>query len=441
MAATFRILPDPGYRDGLGSLAQPWEEIHGREIFLDGKPVASRPIDAGWIENGTLPPQRITQLLATVELMGSARSLAAISADAALGASDPTGRINAGITLLLGSKIATASIKPAALNPAFDWAGSFRVAAHFGFYSDDFSIFNSTGWNLEGDIPRFYKGEWGGLVNGRIDIAGAFAVNENGGGHIGSEGFGGTAHGVHWDNTGRLWFATIDYVDAPTQFDNLGNFFLLDTPKSLSVIDLGAINAICKGVTPNVASGAYAGNVTFTPRTRGASVYYTNDGSDPSDLTNPSRTLHVGPINVNPGAGAPITLKTVSYKLGVQSAVEDWTYTFPTDPGGAVSSPTFDPTGGYYYPSNGIQIVNISSGTAGATIRYTLDDTAPNGASAVYVGPLNLPVGTTKVRAFAQKAGLVDSLERAMTYVVTQGSNSGGSGNPGGGGGGHIFTP
>jgi hypothetical protein len=424
MGATYRILPDPGYRDGLGSLAQPWEEIHGREIFLDGKPVASRPIDAGWIEAGTLPPQRVSQLLPETILTGSLRSLSAISADAALGAGDPTARINAGLTLLLGSKIADNSLRAAALNPETNWPNMITVVPDGGLKSSDWD--GNVGWILDGNTPFFKRGVWSGTIEGAsLIFMGGFSMNGDGRAHVGHDPgiFAPSPLGFTWDETGRLWFGTIGYDEAPTQFDRYGNFFLTDTLESLSSIDLGAINAFVRGVTPNVASGGYSGNVAFQARTRGADIYYTDDGSDPSDVTNPARTLYTGPVNVNPGAGAPVTIKTVAYKLGVQGGVEEWVYTYPPDPGGAVSSPTFTPPGDYYYPSNGVMIVQLVSATAGATIRYTLDGTDPTGASAVYVGPLNLPVGATTIKAFAQKAGLADSLIRNATFIVSEGAN------------------
>lgn len=433
MAATYRILPDPGYRDGLGSLAQPWEEIHGREIFLDGKPVASRPIDAGWIEQGILPPERITHLLPETILGVGARTLAEISADAVLGASDPTARINAGLTLLLGTKIADGSIPASKLSGFGILEVSIEVGELGGFRSGDWSL--DTGWSLYGDGPIFNRGFWRGITQGTIQC-GSFFVAPDGHGGIGTDN-----KGIRWDTLGRIWFATPSYDESPMQFDKLGNIFVTDTTQSLSAIDLGAINEYVRGVIPNVASGAYSGNVAFTPKTRGARIYYTDDGTDPSDVTNGSRTKYTAPIAVNPGAGAPITIKTVAEKLGAQGAVEEWTYTYPPDPGGAVASPVFTPTGDYYYPSNGILSVELTSATAGATIRYTLDGSAPTGASAVYVAPIQLPVGQTQIKAFAQKAGLADSVSRESTYVVAEGSNDGGNGEPTGGGGGHGHLP
>jgi hypothetical protein len=447
MAATLRILPDPGYRDGLGSGTAPWAEIWATEIFLGGNPVASRPIDAGWIENGTLPPQRVASLLSTTVLDGTARSLAAISADAALGASDPIARINAGVTLLTGSKIAAGSIPPSALNDngavETTWVGTFRVDDHAGFYSADWDTFSEeTGWRLEGLTPRFNRGLWNSEVSKGPITVGGFFLATTGQGHVGTAGFGPSTDGFNWDTVGRLWWGTGDYPSAPTQFDPLGNFYLQDSPNSLSKIDLGAIDAYVRQSTPSVVGGAYAGNITFIPGTRGSSTYYTLDGTDPSELTNVSRTLYTGPVNINPLTGVPVTLKTVAYKLGVQSTVGTWIFTYPPDASGAVSSPVFDPIGGYYFPSDGQLLVSLSSNTVGATIRYTTDGSSPTGASAVYVGAIICPVGTTTIKAFAQKAGLVDSNERDAVFVVATGSGNPGSGDPNpNGGGGHGNVP
>ena len=72
-----------------------------------------------------------------------------------------------------------------------------------------------------------------------------------------------------------------------------------------------------------------------------------------------------------------------------------------------VSMPTSSsPTGIYETP----QTVTLASVTAGATIYYTTDGTAPTAASSVYSTPLNIST-TTKIRTYAVAAGKVDSRE------------------------------
>jgi len=75
-----------------------------------------------------------------------------------------------------------------------------------------------------------------------------------------------------------------------------------------------------------------------------------------------------------------------------------------------VAMPTSSsPTGIYETP----QIVTLTSATAGATIYYTTDGTAPTSASSVYSTPLNI-TSTTKIRTFAVASGKVDSREEVV---------------------------
>jgi len=59
------------------------------------------------------------------------------------------------------------------------------------------------------------------------------------------------------------------------------------------------------------------------------------------------------------------------------------------------------------------QTVTLISATAGATIYYTIDGTAPTTASSVYSSPLNITT-TTKIRAYAVANGKIDSREQIV---------------------------
>lgn len=82
-----------------------------------------------------------------------------------------------------------------------------------------------------------------------------------------------------------------------------------------------------------------------------------------------------------------------------------------------VSTPLFSPAGGGYA---GAQSVTISSATPGATIRYTTDGSTPNSGSPVYSSPITVPVPTVSmtIRAYATKAGFVDSAVGSATYAT-----------------------
>lgn len=81
-----------------------------------------------------------------------------------------------------------------------------------------------------------------------------------------------------------------------------------------------------------------------------------------------------------------------------------------------VATPTFSPAAGTY---NEAQNVTISCTTAGATIYYTTDGTAPTTSSAVYSTPIAINE-TTTVKAMGVKAGMTNSSVATATYTIQQ---------------------
>jgi hypothetical protein len=77
-----------------------------------------------------------------------------------------------------------------------------------------------------------------------------------------------------------------------------------------------------------------------------------------------------------------------------------------------VAAPTISPTGGLL---SGPTIVQIDSATAGAEIRYTLDDTEPTDTSPLYEGSFEVTT-TTRVRTRAFFAGWNPSPESVATF-------------------------
>ena len=99
-----------------------------------------------------------------------------------------------------------------------------------------------------------------------------------------------------------------------------------------------------------------------------------------------------------------------------------------TSPKLTVATPTFMPNGVSGF--TGTQSVKISCATAGATIHYTTNGTAPTASSPVYSTPLSL-TSTTTVKAIAVKADMNDSAIATATFTKYSG----------GGGGGGSYTP
>jgi hypothetical protein len=79
------------------------------------------------------------------------------------------------------------------------------------------------------------------------------------------------------------------------------------------------------------------------------------------------------------------------------------------------SAPSFSPAAGSYGPS---VTVTMSSSTAGATIFYTTDGTAPSTASTKYTAPLTV-TSTTTFNAIATATGFIQSSTSTATYTIS----------------------
>ena len=83
-------------------------------------------------------------------------------------------------------------------------------------------------------------------------------------------------------------------------------------------------------------------------------------------------------------------------------------------PSTIVSPPTFSPSPGTYSSSKNIV---ISTGTAGATIRYTTDGTTPSETSRIYTSAI-LISSTTTLKARAWKTGFTPSSTTTAIYTI-----------------------
>ncbi len=94
--------------------------------------------------------------------------------------------------------------------------------------------------------------------------------------------------------------------------------------------------------------------------------------------------------------------------------------TFTTQPLPSVATPTITPAGGTFTASAS---VTLSTATAGATIRYTLDGSDPTAASAAYTQPLTLSSSAT-VKARAFMSGMTDSAVAGAAFTITTSGSS-----------------
>ncbi len=177
------------------------------------------------------------------------------------------------------------------------------------------------------------------------------------------------------------------------------------TPSSIasgSYIITGKINIPTFSPSPGTYSTAQA--VTINCATSSASIYYTTNGSDPTE----SDEIYSSPVQIS----TTTTLKARAFKSGWEkSDVVSGTYTIS----GTVATPTFDPGPRIFITA---QDVTISCATSGAIIHYTLDNSEPTESSSVYSNPIHI-ANTTTLKARAFKSGWTPSSIVSGSYTIT----------------------
>jgi predicted 3-demethylubiquinone-9 3-methyltransferase (glyoxalase superfamily) len=156
------------------------------------------------------------------------------------------------------------------------------------------------------------------------------------------------------------------------------------------------------------AGGTYtaAQSVTINCATSGATIYYTTDGSTPTEASN----VYSEPITVS----STTTINAYATASGKRdSKVASATYTI--DAAEQVATPTFSPAAGTY---SSAQSVVINCATDGATIYYTTDGSTPTSSSTVYSGAITVSSDTT-IKAYATASGMTDSEVATAAYTIS----------------------
>ena len=155
--------------------------------------------------------------------------------------------------------------------------------------------------------------------------------------------------------------------------------------------------------SPVAGTYATSQSVTISDSTAGATIYYTTNGTTPTTAS----TKYVGAISV----ASSETLNAIATATGFStSAVGSAAYAIQT----SAATPAFSPAGGTYTSA---QSVVLSDTTAGATIYYTTNGTAPTTSSTKYTSPISVSA-TTTINAMAVATGYNNSGVAAATYTI-----------------------
>jgi hypothetical protein len=143
--------------------------------------------------------------------------------------------------------------------------------------------------------------------------------------------------------------------------------------------------------------------VTITDAVSSATIYYTTDGSMPT----PYSAKYTKPLVISTNE----TITAIASANGyLQSPPSSVSYQSTS----TTINPVFSLAAGTY---SGAQTLTITDASPSPTIYYTLDGSPPTTSSAVYSGPLSIPV-TETVQAIAVSAGLFASPVVGATYTI-----------------------
>ncbi len=178
-------------------------------------------------------------------------------------------------------------------------------------------------------------------------------------------------------------------------------------PGSYNFSVFGLLGSVPTAPAPVIGpqSGTFTGSqlITITDAVAGATIYYTLDGSTPTV----NSAVYTAPFRI----WSSETVTAIASPTGyLQSAPSSATYSST----GNAANPVFSLAPGSY---SGPRTLTISDATNGAAIHYTVDGTTPTAASALYSGPIPVPVSET-VSAIATASGLQPSTVVSAAYAI-----------------------
>ena len=160
-----------------------------------------------------------------------------------------------------------------------------------------------------------------------------------------------------------------------------------------------------KCVTPEIT--VVGGNVTITTVTPEATIYYTDDNSDPA--TSGTRQEYSAPFSL----GSATKIKAIAIKADLENSDEAVYNSTKCQ----VPTITLD-------KSDGSTTITPNAADEGAHIYYTIDGTTPTTHSTEYTGPFTLSVDATVLKAIAAFAAdgsdRSDVAEQTLTTIITR---------------------
>jgi hypothetical protein len=205
------------------------------------------------------------------------------------------------------------------------------------------------------------------------------------------------------------WIDEVAVRHTRTSYPNTGG-----NSGSTNVVSTVATPAI----SPNGGTFTNSASVSLATTTSGATIRYTTDGSAPTTAS----PVYSAALTLTNSA----TVKAQAFATGMSnSAVASASFTIvPASTGGGeiatVAAPTISPNGGSFTNST---TVTIASATAGATVYYTKDGSAPTTASSVYNAPITIS-DTATIRALAVKTGMSNSAVVSASFTIVPQDNA-----------------
>lgn len=194
----------------------------------------------------------------------------------------------------------------------------------------------------------------------------------------------------------------LQYNNANSRFacytTNQSAITLYKSPREVAEIIANPVFTPAEGTYP------YSVDVTIACETEGATIYYTLDGTDPSDAS----TAYTEAIHITETK----TVKAIAIKNALSSEIVSATYTISNIE--TVATPVITPEAGSY---NTPQQITIVCETAEAVIHYTTDGTDPTAESTSYTEPFTLSASAT-VKAIAVKEGMNNSQIASAAYTM-----------------------